>query len=717
MRPTNPIHTWHNQIQYGDASILSYLLSWGAHSLTSNPFRYYDVPLAFPQSQVLAGMDGMIFQAALATPIWLATKNPVLLYNCVIFLSFWFCLICGYTSALLLLRSRMIAITVAVMFTVTTDRYFHTNGHANLVFTGFLPLVYTFTALSLRTGSIKFALIAGTAFGISVYASNYLFVLSSLMFAVPILITLVLQRFRLNSRQYRTILSAGCLAAALAWPVPLIHWKASQGVVTNRSDISSAEAGSATLPGWMKPPNYPESIYSRLAKLMDLGETQNPRGEDCQFFGITMLFCILIESLRLIRQRMRRIWTEQDTISTALIAIAVCFVLATFGPYLQIGRFQFPGPYLAIYKSYLQFTGFFRVPSRLAFISEWLFALSVGILLTATIGKFRIQRTAACVVIVTLTLFEHVPTSSAARWDWNDSFDVNEKLNELDPSGSEPLLILPDPQSLGLPGLVTTSNWRPLVNAWPDNPLLTDYTRFFESINAIESTDAAGLMAQRGVKWIIALSEDVIDQADRSNFLIQEFRQPNRALYRLTKADELREFNDKKRIDAESEILKARRALPENPRISVSTIPGYKINGYLTKVEQTSNEVKLLSETDGFLSGTWSFPDFPVRPGVFNQIVIRYTLNKQSDHQIAMYWSSPQVHISQRTYIAGSKKRNADGSYTATINLSGHPDWMYIDKLQSLRFDFSQIVKTGANAVVVHDIDFLSELQHSVENK
>lgn len=531
MWPINPYKTWANEIQYGDASILSYLLSWGSHSLFTNPMHYFDVPLAYPRTQVLAGMDGMIFQAILVSPVWWITHNPILVYNCALWLSFWFCLACGYIASLCLIKSRLIAIIVAVLFTVTTDRYFHANGHINLLFTGFLPLVFAFTHRSLIEQRKLWLILAGISFGVSVYASNYLFVLSSITFVCAVICSTIAYRGQLTNKL--RVIKIPLLAVLIAWPIPLIHWSASRGTPTYRTSLNTAIDNEATLPGWTRPPSYPISVYSRDAKVMGLLETRNARGEDCQFLGFLVGFCLILETLRLISRFVQRSWSRQDTYTTSILLVGILLVLASLGPYLTIFGTKIPGPYMLLHKSLLQFTGFYRVPSRLAFITEWLFALVIGFSIWSFLHKSKIHRSIAVTVIIAITLFEHLSIGAGIRYSLG-SPDLVKTLNEIDPDGSDPAVIIPDPQSLGVVGLLSTSNWRPLVNAWPDNPLLTEYKEFFNTTKMLSSSQSQQLLYDRGVKWVLTMTKEASDQAEKTPYLVQKFRIPHQGLYEVT---------------------------------------------------------------------------------------------------------------------------------------------------------------------------------------
>src|SRR5690606_29837846 len=98
--------------------------------------------------------------------------------------------------------------------------------------------------------------------------------------------------------------------------------------------------------------------------------------EDGQFLGFFFLAVIIAEILRLICKAFSKSWNGLDRLSCGCIIFAFAMILISFGPNYSVGHLS---PYKIFYSIYLSFTGFFRAPARMAFISHWLLVVSTGV--------------------------------------------------------------------------------------------------------------------------------------------------------------------------------------------------------------------------------------------------------------------------------------------------------------------------------------------------
>src|SRR5690606_14177464 len=132
----------------------------------------------------------------------------------------------------------------------------------------------------------------------------------------------------------------------------------------------------------------------------------------------------------------------------------------SFGPQFTILSIS---PYRLLYYSYLQFSGFYRAPARIAFIVEWLALVPLSVLLLRAGSVFpRLERSLAVPVLLAICWWEHAPMVRPAQFQWQkqEIFDV---LDEQDPAGDQPYVFISHDMGLA-PALSTTNNWRPTVN-------------------------------------------------------------------------------------------------------------------------------------------------------------------------------------------------------------------------------------------------------------
>ncbi len=414
----------------------------------------------------------------------------------------------------------------------------------------------------------------------------------------------------------------------------------------------------------------------------------------------------MLELLRLTTRLIRRNWRPLDTVSTAALGCGAFLVLASFGPHITVAGQQLPGPYMLLHATFLQFTGFFRAPARLAFIIQWLFALSVGIGLVSLLAERFVARTVACLSLIAGTLFEHMPVELLSRYHYSAPFPVVEELDRHDPTGDQALVVVPDPGSLGPLVFSTMSNWRPVGNAWPDNALLTDYIWFFSVLNDLESSRTGAVLAQRNLKWVLTTTDTARARGQRSPFLHEFFHGNGHTLFRLDGAEKLIADRQAQIEDRLRQIaaLRAQSQMPASLSVT-ATAQGPGATPVPT-TEQDSDPLgvvlKFIPEIrTAAVSISYPGPGFPL----YDVIELEYSLSRPSPHDVSIYWSSRDIPMSERTRLFATPE--VDGRhYKAAFDLSSHPDWLWQDRLSRLRFDVSSILVTGAETVRLYRVTY-----------
>ncbi|MDG1957651.1 MAG: hypothetical protein P8K76_13565 [Candidatus Binatia bacterium] len=64
-----------------DLDLLVWILAWTARSVVLAPFELFDANISHPARNALASSEHLIGMTPLATPLWFATRNPILTYN------------------------------------------------------------------------------------------------------------------------------------------------------------------------------------------------------------------------------------------------------------------------------------------------------------------------------------------------------------------------------------------------------------------------------------------------------------------------------------------------------------------------------------------------------------------------------------------------------------------------------------------------------------
>ena len=74
----------------GDPELVTWILAWGVHALTTDPFNLFNANIFYPMQNTLALSEHMIAVVPIFAPPYLLTGNPIIAYNMVFFLAFIF---------------------------------------------------------------------------------------------------------------------------------------------------------------------------------------------------------------------------------------------------------------------------------------------------------------------------------------------------------------------------------------------------------------------------------------------------------------------------------------------------------------------------------------------------------------------------------------------------------------------------------------------------
>jgi hypothetical protein len=69
-----------------DQELVAWILSWVAHSLTSDPARLFDANIFHPVGDALARSEHLLGLAPFALPVFALTGNPQITYNATVLL-------------------------------------------------------------------------------------------------------------------------------------------------------------------------------------------------------------------------------------------------------------------------------------------------------------------------------------------------------------------------------------------------------------------------------------------------------------------------------------------------------------------------------------------------------------------------------------------------------------------------------------------------------
>ena len=709
MAPVVPLNVIGHQIHAGDATIFSFILGWGADTWWHAPLHYMDAPFFSPHKCALATTEALILQSILVTPVWCLSHNFVLTYNVSLYLATFLTLLAVYAALRILTPvPRGACVAAAVISTVTTDRYWHIVGHLNLIWTGILALGFLagwmLSAVSGRR-SVLIAVIIGIS---SFLFSLYLFIFTAFCLLLGVLSGVIIikhERRNLRALLIRLLLT-GVIISILISPIALYYVHArgrSTGGDIGRGTLIECARNAATVHGWIFPPAINNRLKTLPATLLPRRFQNSSMTEDCQYAGMTLLLILILEMVRLFRQAVRRCLETLDRLSIFCLIVALACLVLSLGPY----KWNWKMPYYYFHVLILRLTGFFRNPSRFAFMFQIFSAFNAAIFLAALGGQRKRTVEILSAIIVAAVFLEHFPVEMTPRYSPTFIHAVKE-LDRHDPSRSEPVLFLPDPRNC-YTGFSLYPGWRPMVNGFSSSALFGDYDEFFNRMDDFPTTRSLAWIDRIGVRWIILMDPQLIMRAKRNAGLKLEWQSGNSALARIPNPEEIRRswIEDRKRI--QGVLLKERRRVPDNkfPVILADFTKGEMPQQSSWKADIFYIPGKGLQfEPKGrdFGTFTMTLPMF-LPTAFFDNLEIEFTTSlNMEEAQLYVYWAGSESMSQRRMQVGHIIQGKKKGEYLALVPLYQHPDYYTSGNLNSLRIDFANLTPGSKRIIYIRKV-------------
>lgn len=201
--------------QHADIDLHVWSLAWVAHALVTSPASVFDANSFYPAPLTLAYSEHLLGLAPVFAPIYLATSNPVLAANVVVF-----ALHVLAAAGMYVLARRFVAApaawVAAAMFAFYPQRVDDlTNFY--LLATGLVPLAIFFTERWLDEARTRDVVGVAVCVGLALLCSFYLAYGVALAYGVYLVVRMVSASRALDGRRTR-----GLLAALAAAAVPFL---------------------------------------------------------------------------------------------------------------------------------------------------------------------------------------------------------------------------------------------------------------------------------------------------------------------------------------------------------------------------------------------------------------------------------------------------------------------------------------------------------------
>jgi hypothetical protein len=364
----------------GDPLLVTWILAWNVHALTTNPLNLFHANIFYPAENVLALSEHMIAVAPIFAPAYLLTSNPILAYNIVFVLAFIFS---GMTMFLLVQHwtaNFWASLLSGCLFAFAPIRFAELS-HLQLANFYWAPLALLF--LDKFVWSKRWADLAwfATFYWLQMLASVYLGWLMTIAMVVYLLYHVIRIDRGLLTRSMMPRYAAfivGSLLVLLPFHLPYYMVQRQWGFSTSVQECMYWAAD--VLLNYLSPPYLFNAAYLSLVQSY-FPRVHNPPNQQMLFPGIVLSSLAVVGSLSVMKSPSVDRPLQLQRLYRIVLIVAVVLSL---GPFLVIlGRTtSLPLPYLLLYYLVPGFHAM-RVPGRFAL----LVALAASVL--AALGFLR----------------------------------------------------------------------------------------------------------------------------------------------------------------------------------------------------------------------------------------------------------------------------------------------------------------------------------------
>ena len=413
-----PLHLTTHQLERNaiDSAYNQWILGWGAHAITQEPWNYFAANAYHPHVDVLAWGDNLFALAALTVPL-----QPVVglvgAYNVLLLAS---SALTGYFTYLLLRELgaiRTAAVVGGVLAAFSSVRVLE-HGHLQVLSTQWVPLVFLFAERLRRTGDLRSTLGLSLA-ALAVLATNvYLAIFTVLAFSLWTLVRVATRSLGFRPVGLAAAAWAGAALVSLPLYLPSIRLQAARDVVRPLSE----QQGSALEA--FDPRQPPGAPIRELASWFGVEASDAPLVPPSAYAtpGLVLLALAVVGVVWRVSRRRR-------TTISSLVAygvIAAFAVLASFGPAIRWHEDVLVASNPAFHVPYRLVPGYdaLRVPARWLLVAMLAAGVVVALLANdaiAAIGR-RAWRIGLAIAIGVAVVVEQ----AAAPWPVAPAADIDD---------------------------------------------------------------------------------------------------------------------------------------------------------------------------------------------------------------------------------------------------------------------------------------------------
>jgi hypothetical protein len=346
----------------GDPLLVAWILAWGVHALTTDPWNLFHANILYPAENTLALSEHMLGVLPIFAPAYALTGNPIFGYNAVFFLSFplsglaLFLLVRHWT------RHFWASLLAGTLFAFAPIR-FGQISHLHLLNLYWAPLALLFCERFLRRKRWRDLAGFAVCYWLQVLCSVYLGWFTTIAIGLYLLYNVLVDsalRSRWMLRRY-AIFAAASLAVLLPFHLPYYAVQRQWGVTRSVEECVVYSADLAL--SYLSVPYWVNDVYHFF---LSFAVSSYAPHEKTLFPGLVLLVFAALGSYG------RSKWLPADQglrMKRAFwLILGVSFILS-LGPYLIIldENTGMPLPYLLLHRWVPGFQAM-RVPARFGFM-------------------------------------------------------------------------------------------------------------------------------------------------------------------------------------------------------------------------------------------------------------------------------------------------------------------------------------------------------------
>ncbi len=366
---------------HGDPLLNSWIVSWDAKTIFTDPTSLFQGNIIYPSRDVLAYSEHQFALGLIAAPVYLVFNNPILAYNFLVF----FCIVFSGFGCYLLVKeltgSRWGGLAAGLFFALCPYKISQLS-HIQIFFSPFLPFMLLYLYRFLERGRWKNLVLFGVFFVAQSLSSWHYLLYSALAAALLWLWKAVFSRRKRDWVKLAGAAAAVVVAALVILPFALPYFRAHQRLPGFERSLEEIELYGARGEDYLRVLDV-SVVYGEAAPPFKEGGI----GFENVLYPGVMILILAAAGLLLRRRKEEEEFQAFDPESFRrgalfFLILAALSALLAFGP--RIGGWDNPFYKIPYNLGLLKFT---RVPTRFFL----LVALALGVLAGYGIAKLVIR--------------------------------------------------------------------------------------------------------------------------------------------------------------------------------------------------------------------------------------------------------------------------------------------------------------------------------------